>query len=210
MPQRHTSWWLGALATGAVLVYLVTTTGLADSLGKLVLLPVFAIGPFAMLGVLMLADHLGAGGRTLPLRLATVFLLVGFVLFTLMVIVQQTVVLQFHEFRRAAPDAATVASLQQVFRGVNLVQQGIDVAFDVFYCLGVIVLAAVMYRHRDFGRFTGAFGIVAAAGLLVLNVWAFPYVPAESGLIDLGPVTAVWWVLIIFQLIRARRRADGR
>jgi hypothetical protein len=97
--------------------------------------------------------------------------------------------------------------LDVVFKGTNLIQQGIDVSFDVFYCLGMIVLAAVLYRHRDFGRILGGLGVMSAAGLLVLNLWTFPYPPANSGLLDLGPPTGVWWLLVCVQIQRVLRRA---
>jgi hypothetical protein len=88
---------------------------------------------------------------------------------------------------------------------VNLVQLGADVAFDVFYCLGMILYGAVFYRTAGFGRLLGVGGIVAAGGLLAMNLASFPYVPAESGLVDLGPVTGAWWVLVILRLIRWNR-----
>jgi hypothetical protein len=48
--------------------------------------------------------------------------------------------LQFQQFRSEAVDAAAASTLDAVFRGTNLIQLGIDVSFDVFYCLGVIIL----------------------------------------------------------------------
>jgi hypothetical protein len=117
-----------------------------------------------------------------------VFLVIAFALFTLMIVVQQTVVLQFREWRLEA--------------GVNLVQRGIDVTFDIVYCFGVISLGVVLYQMVGFGRGLAAAGIFAAGVLLAANLATFPHPPAESGLIDLGPVTAVWWVLVILRLIR--------
>jgi hypothetical protein len=78
------------------------------------------------------------------------------------------------------------------------------VSFDIFYCLGVILVSVAMYSHRDFGRIIGVFGVLSAASLLWLNLAAFPKVPDESGLVDLGPLTAVWWLAVIIQLMRSR------
>ena len=135
-----------------------------------------------------------------------VFLLIGFSLFTLMVVVQQMVFMQFHEFRSHAGTNTDMDTLNLVFKGVNLIQLGIDVAFDIFYCLGIIFLSVAMFRHTDFGRVIGAFGVISATALLLMNLAAFPYVPDESGLIDLGPLTGIWWLLVIGQMVRLRIR----
>jgi hypothetical protein len=124
-----------------------------------------------------------------------------------MLVVQQMVRLQFRQFRLAADDAGQAALLDAVFKGTNLIQLGIDVSFDVFYCLGVIALSAVMYREPSFGRLLGAFGIVSASALLVLNLATFPYGPADSGLVDLGPVTGIWWLCVIVRIKRTAARS---
>ena len=141
------------------------------------------------------------------LRVGTTFLIVAFALLNLMLVVQQMVRLQFRQFRLAAGDASQAALLDAVFKGTNLIQLGIDVSFDVFYCLGVIALSAVMYREPGFGRVLGAFGIVSAAALLVFNLATFPYGPADSGLVDLGPVTGIWWLCVIVQIKRNAARS---
>lgn len=85
-----------------------------------------------------------------------------------------------------------------------------DVAFDVFYCVGLMMLAAALARHPAFGRAVAVFGFISAAGLLALNLVAFPYTPSEAGLVDLGPVTGVWWLLVIVLQIRRMRRGRVR
>ena len=59
-----------------------------------------------------------------------------------------------------------------------------------------------MYKRPDFGKILSVFGMVSGAALLVFNLWTYPYVPADSGLIDLGPVTGLWWVLVFLQILR--------
>jgi hypothetical protein len=59
-----------------------------------------------------------------------------------------------------------------------------------------------MYDAPAFGRVLGGFGVISAAGLLLLNLATFPYPPAQSGLVDLGPVTGVWWLLVFIQIKR--------
>lgn len=189
-----------------VLVYLGAATGLLRHVNQLLLVLVFAIGPVAIVGVLAIHERLAAAGSSLMLKVGTAFLIVAFAFFNLMLVVQQTIFMQFHDFIAAAPDEAAEQALRLVRRGVNLVQLGIDVSFDIFYCVGLILVAAVMYRHRDFGKFFGVFGAASAAALLVFNLWTFPYIPAESGLVNLGPVTGLWWLAVIVQMIRLTRR----
>ena len=111
------------------------------------------------------------------------------------------------QLRLETSDPEAMAVLDAVFKGTNLVQQGIDVSFDVFYCLGIIALSFVMYRERNFGRLLGALAVISAAGRLIFNLATFPYPPAESGLLDLGPLTGLWWLLVFIQVKRAARVA---
>ena len=59
-----------------------------------------------------------------------------------------------------------------------------------------------MFRNENFGKWIGAFGKLSGLGLLVLSLWIFPYPPAQSGLIDLGPATGVWWVWVIVLMVK--------
>jgi hypothetical protein len=200
---------LPIVGLAAVLVYLGAATGVLKGADNLTLALVFAIGPVAILGVLSVSRRLAPQGGSLTLRAGTVFLIVGFSLFTLMLVVQQTIFIHFREFRAGAANEAAQDALALVFKGVNLVQLGADVAFDIFYCLGMILLAAVMFRHPDFGKVFGILGIVSAAALLAFNLYAFPYLPAKSGLVDLGPLTGLWWLAVIVQFLRLERKARG-
>jgi hypothetical protein len=201
--------WLGLLGLTIVGVYLAAASGLLASDTNLTLIPVFAIGPVAIVGMLGIHHRLAGIRDDLLLRTATVFLVVAFAIFTFMLVVQQTVALQFRDLRAQAADAPAVELLRAMQGGVNLVQLGADVAFDLFYCVGVILLSVVLYRTAGFGRWLGVGGIVVAAALLILNLVSFPYVPAESGLIDLGPATGVWWVLVVVRFVRWSRPAGA-
>jgi len=189
-----------------LLFYIASTTQLIDKANALTLALAFAIGPVAIVGVRRLADTLEPDLKGATLGTARLFLVVAFVLFTVMVVVQQMVGLQFQQFLAQAPDPASTQALRVVYRGVNLVQLGLDVSFDIFYCLGVIALGATVYQHPSFGRLVGGLGIVSGAALLMINLAAFPKVPVEVGLVDVGPVTGLWWLLLIGLQIRRRRQ----
>lgn len=189
---------------------MVTATGVARVGNNATLALVFAIGPVAIIGSLRVVSRLAPEVAPAKLQLCRIFLVAAFTLFTVMIVIQQMVLLQFREMQAATEDPAAAETLRLVFNGVNLVQLGIDVAFDVFYCLGVVQLGGAMYRHPQFGRVLGGFGMASAGALLALNIAAFPHVPSEIGFVDLGPVTGVWWLVVIAHLLRLRwRQAPG-
>lgn len=195
---------LALAALVVIAAYLGSTTGLFSAHWS-ILFPIFALGPVAVVGMIALYERLACRRQTLLLRASIVLLIIAFALFALMVIVQQTLTLQFRDLG-AGVGAPAPELWRTMFTSVNLVQLGMDVAFDVFYCTGMALLAIVVWRDPDYGRWLGGFGLVAAVALLALNLAAFPYVPAESGLVDLGPVTAVWWGVVIIRVIRVDRR----
>jgi hypothetical protein len=202
---------IDSVGVGALLIYLMAALDVLPITGpvteRITLALVFGIGPVAIVAVLGIYELLRSSPSAFWLRVGTTFLIVAFALLNLMLVVQQMVRLQFREFRLSASDPNQAALLDGVFKGTNLVQLGIDVSFDVFYCLGVIALSAVMYREPSFGRLLGGFGVVSAAALLLFNLAIFPHGPAESGLVDLGPVTGVWWLCVIIQIKRAAARS---
>lgn len=196
-----------------IAVYLVLATGVVPVPDHLAATLAFFIGPAAIAGVLSIWSAVRADTRMTdalarPLLTGTVFLVIGFALFNLMLVVQETVHAYFVELLAATPDETAKQSLRLVYRVVNPVQLGIDISFDIFYCLGIILVAVVMLRSRIFGRVLAAFGILSAGALLLLNLWTFPKPPASAGLIDLGPVTAIWWIGVIVQMLRANRPAS--
>ena len=199
---------LAALGIITLTGYLVTATGIVGSVNQVTLVVIFAIGPVAIIGISRLLDSLVPELGAPNVRLARIFLATAFVLFTVMVVVQRMIVLQFRDMGAAAPDAATAHTLQVVRSGVNLVQLGLDVAFDVFYCVGLMLFAIAIARHPAFGGVVGALGVTCGAALLALNLIAFPYTPRDAGLVDLGPVTGLWWMLVIALQIRRARRGS--
>jgi hypothetical protein len=197
---------VGVLGLVCISIYLAAALGLVKDVSRFLLMLVFAIGPAAIVGVWMIRNRLERTGKSPSARLGTVFLTIAFSMFTLMLVVQQTVRLRYLQMAADAPEQALKNVLKQAYSIVDLVQQGIDVSFDIFYCVGLILLAAAMFRRPDFGKFLSIFGMAAGGALLIFNLWTFPYIPADSGLIDLGPVTGLWWILVIVQIIRVDLR----
>ena len=81
-----------------------------------------------------------------------------------------------------------------------------DVVWDIFICVASILVAIAMLSHPSFGKIWGGLGIVTAALLLILNLSAFPFPPAKSGSVDLGPVLALWILAVYIRLLFVTKR----
>lgn len=161
----------------------------------------FAIGPAAIGGMLEMYRTLGANHPAPVLQLAITFLVIGFSLLTLMLVVQQAIFIGFPQLSEES-----AAGYDVTWTGLNLVQLGIDVAFDIFYSLGLMLLGLCLARHPHYGKVTGYLGSFLGLALLVLNISTFPLPPANQGLIDVGPYTALWWLVVIAQGVWSERR----
>jgi len=198
----------GVLGLSILLAYLNFAFGWVMLSERLSLVLAFAIGPVAMFGTLALSENLMRVFGTSTLRIGTIFLVIAFALLTLMLTMQQAIFAEYRQLLDATAAPEAQASLKASFALVNQLQLGADVAFDIFYSLGIIFVSSVLVRSKGIERVIGTYGVVAASGLLVLNLWFFPTPPAAAGSIDLGPATIVWWVaLIVFDSRLSKREA---
>ncbi len=166
----------------------VVTTTLAASFGPLVSLASYGL-------YRLLALH-----RVSPaLQIAAASNAIAGALVTAMLMVQVAI--------RSGGRGSLDTFLWTKLRRVDL---GLDVAWDVYICLGTFLFAWSMLRHPRFGRIFGGLGLVLAAGLAALNLATFPTPPAYAGLIDLGPFVGLWYTAVAIQLVRSRAWAESR
>lgn len=80
---------------------------------------------------------------------------------------------------------------------------GLDVAFDMFIGLAMVLFGLAMRDDRRFGTILGWSGMVIGAVLVVgLNLWTFPEPPADAGLFDSGPFAGFWFLVVTLQVVR--------
>lgn len=116
-------------------------------------------------------------------------MIVAFAILTTMLVVQQAGSEIFDSLKEN--DNANVT-----FKLTNSVHKGMDIAFDIFYSLGILFYSLSFLKLKKLGFIIGLVGVASSLGLLVLNLIAFPNPPKSAGLMDLGPITIIWWVLI--------------
>ena len=186
----------GVIGLVIILAYLNFAFGWVMLSQRLSLLLALAIGPVAAIGTLSLSEDLSKFFDKPTIRVGSVFLVVSFAILTLMITMQQAIFAEYRQLLDASGTAEPTAPLKEAFSLVNHVQLGADVAFDIFYSIGVVFISSALVRGSGLERLIGTYGLVVGASLLALNIWYFPKPPAEMESIDLGPPTIVWWVAL--------------
>lgn len=170
----------------------------------------FSVGPLSVISSVSVYKALEASASRPPLLLGAVLTVVGGAIANVMAVVQDMQFTYFGQLLRSASDQATREALERVLWGVNVVQSGLDVSWDIFMSLGALFLAVALYRHDLFGRALGLVGVGAAFGALLLNLITYPTAPASAGLVDLGPAVGLWYATVLVRLFIVQGRLTSR
>jgi hypothetical protein len=169
----------------------------------------FAFGPLSIISVVGFFHATRRDAGRILHSLGTLFLIIAGVIVNLMAVVQDTQFTVLGRQIRQAPDEVTRGLLERILWGVNVVQSGLDVSWDIFISLGTIFLAISLMRHPAFGRVWTAVGALVAAAALGLNLLTFPTAPAAAGLVDLGPGVGAWYGVVLLLLLRDMPRLSA-
>jgi hypothetical protein len=185
---------------GAVAAYtLFVVGGFAPIPQLLVVVAAGLFGPLLLAGSFGLREAIRLHKASALAELAFVFNAAASALVTAMLLVQIGVHDAF------PPAAQRTAEMAQVVHMVDRVQLGLDISWDMFVSVGTALFGAAMLGHPKFGRLIGGAGILIGAALLILNLFAYPKLPVEVGLSDLGPLVGVWYLAVSIALLRARK-----
>ena len=84
--------------------------------------------------------------------------------------------------------------------GIKAVWLGLDVAWDFYIGTGTILFGLSMFGRRGLGARLGVPGLLIGSLLLIFNVATFPTPPANAGLVDLGPLLGLWYLVVYGRL----------
>lgn len=93
-----------------------------------------------------------------------------------------------------------------IYKSVFSTQSGVDMAFDIFISLGVILIAISMWKHKYFGKIVSIIGVLIAATGLLFNIIAFPENAGNIGLIDPSPLFGIWFLIVTIQMAVAIKK----
>lgn len=96
------------------------------------------------------------------------------------------------DVKSAGENAAVLKSIKE---SVRMVDMGIDVAWDMFigtYMILFFFAAIKIPSLKWWGVASGILGLL----LMIFNIITFPNPPNDSGLIDMGPFIAIFWLVL--------------
>lgn len=146
---------------------------------------IMAFGPLLGLASVGLYYFLALEKKSLSSIVTVISNIIAGVLITAMLLVQIAI-------RSSKPDSFDPSS-KWVWKSLNQVHLGLDVAWDVYIFLGTFLFAISMFRNPKFGKIFSGVGIMISLLLIIFNGVSFPTPPADSGLIDLGPFVGLWY-----------------
>lgn len=162
----------------------------------------FAEGPLFVAFALALSRTLLERRPSVSAWLAGAFGAVGGAVMTLMAVVQNSINATMNRLIAAEAGEASRQGLRVVWKGLDSVQLGMDVVFDIFWLTALALFGLSMVRDDRFGRVIGWLGAVVCVACLAINIWSFPTPPRP----DLGPLIGLWGVVVVIAAWRASMR----
>ena len=96
--------------------------------------------------------------------------------------------------------AAVLATVDQPDAALKAVWWGLDVAWDLYVCAGTILFALCMFGRQGLGAWLAVPGLSIGSILLILNIATFPTPPETAGLVDVGPLVGLWYLVVYVRL----------
>lgn len=154
---------------------------------------VMAFGPLLGISSVGLYYFITLHKKSVSASIAVIANIIAGVLVTSMLLVQMAI--------RFSKPETIVSSNEWVWKSINGIQLGLDVAWDVYIFLGTFLFAMSIFNHPKFGKIFSITGIMISIALITLNAMSFPVPPADSGLFDMGPVVGLWYLVITISII---------
>ena len=167
---------------------------------KVVTLFGFVFGPLLSLAFVGIYHFFKVYKKTVVIQASMIFGVIAGTIVNMMIVVQSAIFVTIPNETRAGMGLA--------WDGLNMVQLGLDVSWDIYISAATILLGVAMCSHPRYGKIWGILTIVIGAALLILNVATFPVPPSSAGLFDLGPITGILYLIIVLRMITSLKWVD--
>lgn len=151
-----------------------------------------------------LGKLLSQGGFPNAARIGAVLGVVACGITAAMIIAQGSVMVKMAQQFVSAPNDATRDTILIAYRGIRAIDQGMDLAFDLFFFSGWICFGVAMFRHSGFGKIFGAIVIVPFVIDAPYQLWYAPTPPP----FDIGPFASLILLAVYIQAFRVASRTQ--
>lgn len=197
------SWIRAGLAAGVLAMADYMLLQLLPGPKLLLLALVVAFAPLLAAGAMGVYQVAALHRPGVALQVGTGAVAVAGVVFTLMGLVQLA-----GRASLAALDAGGETGAAR--RAIETVRLGFDLGWELGFALGAVLVAWALLRHPRFGWLYAAPGVVAGLAVVTVAFLAFPEDPVSAGLLDLGPVLALWWLAVTARALLSREWVEER
>ncbi len=207
--RNYTIEYSGAIAGILSIVLYIASAAfsfLPDAVSRLFAFafPLLWIMSFMGLYRFLSEDYLGASLQT-----AFLFGVIGGAIACTFLVIQQGNLVWYEQVMQGTLSEEAKQLNKAILLGVDKVQTYMDIVFDIFISIAWILFGLNIARSPSFSRILGYLGSLIALGLLVFNLYTFPFPPADSGLLDLGPFFGLWalvFYVLFFLKVKAKRQ----
>jgi hypothetical protein len=202
---------LGAVAgiLGVVSYFMTQIPVVPEGLARIM---AFSFGVWLVVLAVGMSVFLGLERKTIFSQLGALFFGIAGVTVNFMLVVQQSIRSIMGGYWAETTDPVAQESLRWVWRGLNSVHLGLDISFDIFLMLGVVLLGVAMWGHPRFGKLYAVPGILVAGAALLINLYTFPVPPgSEPGtFVDLGPLIGLWGLFVGIRMLGSLKWAKEK
>ncbi len=168
----------------------------------------FSFGPLLIITTVGLYKLLLTKGNKISIQLGTLFLILSGVCHTIMATMQGSISAFMKGYISSTNSDSQKELLKSIYKSVFSTQAGVDMAFDIFISIGVILIAFSMWNHLHFGKIVSVLGILFAFTGLLFNLIAFPENAGNIGLIDPSPLFGIWFLIVTIQMAMALKKSE--
>lgn len=136
--------------------------------------------------------------QTTANQLSFLFAALGFTIVACMISIQLAVKWGIDEYLIGLPEKEELVSLFR--QNIRLVDQGLDVAWDLFIGTSLIFLFAAIKGHYRFRFYWAIPSVILGSLLIIFNVITFPAPPNTKGLLDVGPLVGLYIIALSARL----------
>ncbi len=126
-------------------------------------------------------------------QLAFIFTVIAFILVYIMLSVQIGLKTGINDMlNTAVGNEKDILSI--VLSASGWVHLGIDLAWDMFLGISLMLLSIAIKGHVKFKLWWATPMFILGLAIIAVNLYTFPYPPAQEGIIDIGPIIGIFMI----------------